>query len=78
MEKFLQSIKNLKQNGDAVQIAKIVNQKRVARGDEKISPAYVRSMLNTNRKLTNEVKEVADAYYKAQAIAQEQLMESLS
>lgn len=78
MEKFLQSIKKLKQNGDAVQIAKIVNQKRVARGDEKISPAYVRSMLNTNRKLTNEVKEVADAYYKAQVIAQEQLMESLS
>lgn len=78
MEKFLQSIKKLKQNGDAVHIGKIVNQKRITRGDEKISPAYIRSMLNGNRKITSEVKEVADAYYKAQAIAQEQLMESLS
>lgn len=78
MEKFLQSIKNLKQNGDAVQIVKIVNQKRITKGENKISPAYVRSMLNGNRKITDEVKEIADAYYKAQATAQEQLMESLS
>lgn len=66
MAKFTESIKNMRQHGDAVRIASIVNEARVLDGKKKISPAYVRSMLNENRSMTEEVKEVAKRYYEAQ------------
>lgn len=66
MAKFTESIKNMRQHGDAVRIASIVNEARVLDGKKKISPAYVRSMLNENRSMTEEVKVVAKRYYEAQ------------
>lgn len=66
MAKLTDSIKNMKQHGDAVRIAGIVNQARVEREEEKISPAYVRSMLNGNRKMTKEVEEASSRYFAAQ------------
>lgn len=66
MAKLRESINNMKQHGDAVRIASIVNQARVGDGKEKISPAYVRSMLNGNRNMTKEVESVAKKYYEAQ------------
>lgn len=65
MTKLLDSIKNMRQHGDAVRIASIVNAQRIEKGEDKISPAYVRSMLNGNRKMTEEVKKVRDAFYEA-------------
>lgn|GEM_PF-5949148 len=66
MAKFTESIKNMRQHGDAVRIASIVNEARVLDGKEKISPAYVRSMLNGNRNMTKEVESVVKKYYEAQ------------
>lgn len=66
MTKLTDSIKNMKQHGDAVRIASIVNELRAERGEENISPAYVRSMLNGNRKMTSEVSEVTEKYMAAQ------------
>lgn len=65
--KLKDSIANIKQHGDAARIANIVNSQRKQKGLEKISPAYVRSMLNGQRKLTDEVAAVTTRYYEAQS-----------
>lgn len=57
-------IKN-KQRGDAVRIADAVNRKREKMGLEPYSFGTIRSMLNGNRTLTDEVKEISDKYYEA-------------
>ncbi len=46
---------------------------RVSNGLEKISPAYIRSMLNGQRKITDEVATIATKYYEAQAQTQQLL-----
>ncbi|WP_165020157.1 hypothetical protein [Dysgonomonas sp. ZJ279] len=66
MTKLTDSIKNMRQHGDAVRIASIVNKQRIERGEETISPAYVRSMLNGNRKMTKEVSEVSKTFFETQ------------
>lgn len=68
-----ESIEKLKQHGDAVRIANIVNSMRVSKGLEKISPAYIRSMLNGQRKITDEVANIATKYYEAQIQTQQLL-----
>lgn len=67
------SIGKLKQHGDAVRIANLVNSLRVNNGLKKISPAYIRSMLNGQRKITDEVANVATKYYEAQVQTQQLL-----
>ncbi len=62
---LIESIERLKQYGDAVRIANLVNSMRVSNGLVKISPAYIRSMLNGQRKMTEEVVNVATKYYEA-------------
>lgn len=63
---LLKSIEAMKEHGDAVRIARMVNEKRVARGEKKISQAYVSYMLKGERKMTEEVAIEAEKYYKAQ------------
>ncbi len=54
-----------KQRGDAVRIAAAVNRERQKQGLEPYSFGTIRSMLNGNRTLTDEVKEISDKYYEA-------------
>ena len=54
-----------KQRGDAVRIAAAVNRERQKQGLEPYSFGTIRSMLNGNRTLTDEVKELSDKYYEA-------------
>lgn len=70
---LFESIERLKQHGDAVRIANLVNSMRVSNGLEKISPAYIRSMLNGQRKITDEVANIATKYYEAQVQTQQLL-----
>lgn len=63
---LVSSMANIKQHGDAVRIAKIVNDQRKKKGLENISSAYVRSMLNGQRKITDEVAEITEKYFEAQ------------
>lgn len=70
---LFESIEKLKQHGDAVRIANIVNSMRVNKGLEKISPAYIRSMLNGQRKITDEVASIATKYYETQVQTQQLL-----
>jgi hypothetical protein len=65
--KLTNGIVSIKLHGDAVRIASIVNSRRMENGLKKISPAYVRSMLNGQRKITDEVAEIASRYYEAQS-----------
>ena len=67
MTNLKNNIANIKQHGDAARIAKIVNNQRMQEGLGKISPAYVRSMLNGQRKMTDEVAEIAMKYYEVQS-----------
>lgn len=66
--KLKDSIANIKQHGDAARIANIVNNQRTQKGLGKISPAYVRSMLNGQRKMTDEVAAVTEKYFEAQQL----------
>ncbi|MBD8348553.1 hypothetical protein [Dysgonomonas sp. HGC4] len=70
--KFLNSIENIKQHGDAVRISKLVNKLRLERGETSYSPATVRSMLNGNRTANEEVIEIAKKFYKTQLQFEEQ------
>lgn len=63
---LLKSIEKLKQHGDAIRIARIVNTKRVERGEEEFSPTYIGYMLNGKRTMLPEVAEVATKYFKVQ------------
>lgn len=63
---LLKSIEKFKQYGDAIRIARIVNAKRIERGEKKFSPAYIGYMLNGERTMLPEVAKVATKYFKAQ------------
>lgn len=62
------NLSQMKQHGDAIRIANIVNSQRAQKGLDKISPSYVRAMLNGQRKITNEVAEIATKYYEVQSL----------
>lgn len=66
MTNLLVSINQMKQHGDAVRIARIVNAERAKNGKKNISPQYISMMLCGTRKMTNEVKEVAEIYFEKQ------------
>lgn len=66
MTNLLVSINQMKQHGDAVRIARIVNAERAKNGIKNISPQYVSMMLCGTRKMTNEVKEIAEIYFEKQ------------
>jgi len=55
-----------KQFGDAKRIAAIINTKRLECGEQEISYGTVRAMLNGNRKISDEVCEVAKVYFEKQ------------
>lgn len=63
---LLEGIEELKQHGDAPRIAKIVNEDREKKGLCKFSAAYIRSMLNGNRKITEDVAGIVLKYYEVQ------------
>lgn len=69
------SIANIKEHGDAVKIANLVNDLREKNGLKTISPATVRSMLNGNRTPAEDVANVASKFYEAQRKAQQLLNE---
>lgn len=63
---LLESITRMKQHGDAVRIASVVNAKRAERQEKPYSPEAIRKMLNGTRTLNSEVADVATKYYEAQ------------
>lgn len=69
------SIANIKEHGDAVKIANLVNDLRKKNGVKTISPATVRSMLNGNRTPADDVTNIALKFYEAQKQAQQLLNE---
>jgi hypothetical protein len=66
IEKLLDNINRVKQHGDSIRIARMVNEKRQGGGEKPISPSYVNLMLRNKRTMTEELAEVADRYFKVQ------------
>jgi hypothetical protein len=72
---LVDSIANIRQHGDAVKIANLVNEIRRKAGEKLLSPATVRSMLNGNRTPAEDVANIASKFYEAQQKAQQLLSE---
>ncbi|NDW10924.1 hypothetical protein [Dysgonomonas sp. 520] len=62
--KLLKSIERIRVHGDAVRIARKVNEDREKNGEKKITPEYVRMMLTGDRKMTADVAEFSETYFK--------------
>jgi len=65
------SIADIKQHGDAVRIANLVNEIREKVGEKPLSPATVRSMLNGNRTPAEDVANIATIFFEAQKLLSE-------
>lgn len=72
---LFESIERLKQHGDAVKIANLVNKLRRENGEKTLSPATVRSMLNGNRTPAEDVINIATKFFETQQKAQQLLNE---
>lgn len=66
MQEFLEKINDLREHGDSIRVARLVNKRRVSGGLSEITDSYVNAQLNGDRPMTKVVKEVAEAYFKVQ------------